>query len=69
MCGWMVILCLISYGGRGDKGYKQTAGSWLGYTILLFLSGCCAVAGHGWWSFGLACAGVGVINKDDKKSK
>ena len=65
--GVLAFVCLGTTAARGDKKTRQGAGWWILYIVLLFLSGCVALADLGWLSIILAFGGVGILNLDEKK--
>ena len=65
--GVLAFVCLGTTAARGDKKTRQGAGSWILYTVVLFLSGCVALADLGWLSIVLAFGGLGILTIDEKK--
>ena len=56
-------VCFNTIGMRGDKEHHQTAGKWLGYLILLFISGVLGSEGHWISFFVLMSAGYGLLQR------
>ena len=65
--GMLAFMCLATLGARGDKDWRQGAGWWFLYTVILFVGGCLGLADLGWVSVIALFLDIGLLYKDEKK--
>ena len=65
--GMLAFLCLVTLGARGDKDWRQGAGWWFLYTVILFVGGVIGLADLGWVSLIALFLDIGLLYKDEKK--
>ena len=65
--GVLAFMCLVTLGARGDKDWRQGAGWWFLYTVILFVGGCLGLADLGWVSLIALFLDIGLLYKDEKK--